>query len=83
MRRKGVCAFCGMEVVDGREESGWTGIGPDWMVNGDFGCGDNPINDDEGTGGHRTEEELRTLYILAETEESFTGIWDVVRRRLY
>lgn len=47
------CLWCGQDLVDGREESGYTGKGPDWMTeDGDFGCGDSPDTGDDGTGGH-------------------------------
>lgn len=36
------CDYCGLMVTDGREESGWTGEGPDWMADGDFGCDASP-----------------------------------------
>lgn len=48
------CLWCGETITDGSEESGYTGPGPDWMDDGDFGCGGSPLNDEEGTGGHQT-----------------------------
>jgi hypothetical protein len=50
---EGVCLWCGETVTDGTEVSGWTGEGPDWMDDGDFGCAGSPLNTEEGTGGHQ------------------------------
>lgn len=51
--RSGPCLYCGEIVVDGAEESGFTGIGPDWMTkDGDFGCGASPETTEEGVGSH-------------------------------
>ena len=84
------CLFCGLAVVDGREESGFTGEGPDWMVDGDFGCdespetlppGDTPADDegaDVGTGSHAvTEEEARR----AESSDQAAHVAEVLERR--
>ena len=60
------CLFCGRWVTDGRKESGYTGLGPDWCDDGDFGCGGNPITCEEGTGGHWTLHDATGLYLAAE-----------------
>jgi hypothetical protein len=68
------CLFCGLEVVDGREVSGFTGEGPDWMTkDGDFGCDNSPEtswnedDEDGGCGSHAvTEEEARRAEISDE-----------------
>lgn len=58
---KAVCRFCRHAILlDQREGGGaskdWGSRPRDWIGNGgigmDYGCPDNPINDDEGTGGH-------------------------------
>ncbi len=51
---RSICMHCGQEVTDGREDSGYTGEGADWMTpDGDFGCDDSPISDpEEGVGPH-------------------------------
>lgn len=71
------CRFCGLAVVDGREESGFTGEGPDWMTpDGDFGCSDNPGTDEDGTCGHAVtaEEEQEARVWAAERQPStYTG----------
>ena len=48
------CLYCRQDLYDGREESGFTGEGPDYCTaDGDFGCGDSPDTDPElGTGSH-------------------------------
>lgn len=50
------CMWCGQDLEDGREVSGWTGEGPDWMVDGDFGCDESPIHNEGGEvqGNHHT-----------------------------
>lgn len=64
------CLWCGEWVTDGSEESGYTGEGPDWMIEGDFGCIDSPLNCEEGTGGHQTREDVaRELWDLNERRE--------------
>lgn len=62
----GTCLFCNRYVEDGREESGYTGNGTDWMDDGDFGCSDNPINSEDGTGGHWTLWDFKGLLLAAE-----------------
>lgn len=56
-----ICAHCGARILlDQREGGGpgkdWGDSPEDWVGNGgigmDYGCGENPENDDEGTGGH-------------------------------
>ena len=47
------CLWCGQSLVDGREESGFTGEGPDYMTkDGDYGCDDSPDTGEDGTGSH-------------------------------
>lgn len=62
------CLWCGDNLEDGREESGYTGVGPDWgspvdfgHVAGperkygtslDYGCNNSPDTNDDGTGSH-------------------------------
>jgi hypothetical protein len=54
------CLWCAERIRDGRDESGYTGDGADWMTDdGDFGCGDSPDSGEDGTGGH-TSNELTT-----------------------
>jgi len=65
-----VCIWCGNVVYDGREVSGYTGTGTDWMYYGDFGCGGSPINDpEEGTGGHVTLYDVQGIYIAHQMTE--------------
>lgn len=68
--RTDTCVWCGEEIYDGREESGYTGEGPDWAsgviiggrwIGGDFGCGDHPISNEDGTGPHETAEDVRRI----------------------
>ena len=55
------CAFCKCFVVyDFNPESG-DRVG-DWHIVGDFGCDNNPINGDEGTGGHYTAAEVLAVF---------------------
>ena len=65
------CLFCDEVVADGREESGYTGLGTDWQADGDYGCDGNPLNDEEGTGGHWTLYDAKGLYLA--TEFSLNG----------
>ena len=47
------CLWCGVDLVDGKDVSGYTGSGPDYMAtDGDFGCGGSPDTSPEGTGSH-------------------------------
>jgi len=49
----GPCIFCGEWVEDESEDVGapdWAQ--PAWAIDGDHGCGSNPITGPEGTGGH-------------------------------
>ena len=57
------CLWCSQSLEDGREETGYTGEGPDWGSKADsdehpygtfldYGCGDSPDTNDEGTGSH-------------------------------
>lgn len=51
------CLWCRQGLVDGKEESGFTGEGPDYMLpDGDFGCGDSPDTGEDGTGSHTPDE---------------------------
>jgi hypothetical protein len=45
------CVYCGLTVYNARHLSG--SIAPDWATSGgDFGCGDSPDTNEEGTGDH-------------------------------
>ena len=47
------CIWCKSDLVDGREESGFTGEGPDYMTpDGDFGCDPSPDSTADGVGSH-------------------------------
>lgn len=57
------CLWCGQSLEDGREETGFTGEGPDWgsKIDNDghpygtfldYGCDYSPDNDDEACGSH-------------------------------
>lgn len=69
---EGDCAFCDEWVVDGRKDSGYTGLGTDWMTpDGDYGCDSNPISDPEqGVGSHKTMYDLTGLYLAGEFDYS-------------
>lgn len=50
------CTNCGQVVRDGKEESGFTGDGPDWCTaDGDFGCDYSPDTNENGVGNHTIE----------------------------
>lgn len=67
---KTFCRFCGEEVVDGREESGFTGEGPDWMTpRGDFGCAESPEASDGSCGSHAVTD--AEVYRAQTSEEAF------------
>lgn len=72
--KTGICFFCGEEIEDGREVSGYMGTDPDWMIDGDFGCSENPINDEDGTGSHCTRRELLGLYVELERAASYGSV---------
>lgn len=82
-RALNTCIWCGMAITNGAAVSGWTNPGPDWMVDGDFGCGESPVTDDDGMGGHMTTEEAREIVRLVETEECGRGILARMRINLY
>ena len=47
------CLWCGEDLVDGKEESCFTGEGPDYMTDdGDYGCNESPDTGEDGTGSH-------------------------------
>ena len=48
------CVWCGRMTTDGATESGWTGDGPDPMIDGDFGCDASPESSEDGVGSHVT-----------------------------
>lgn len=58
------CVWCGEYLTDGAEESGYTGVGPDWCADGDYGCTYSPETTDDGVGSHRTREDLARIYVL-------------------
>jgi len=80
MRSFSVCAFCDHVIEDGHKESGFTGIGPDWMVDGDFGCDKNPLSGDDGVAQHATQAEVNEFLKLAFQSPGFDT---QVRERLY
>jgi len=80
--RTDTCFFCRQDITDGAKESGWTGLGPDWMVDGDFGCDKNPITGEEGCGGHMTREEAMEILTLAQLDGPL-GMFELMRERLY
>ena len=53
------CHWCDQYLVDGKEESGYTGPGPDWCADGDYGCDQSPETTEEGVGPHMTLEDVR------------------------
>lgn len=64
-----VCAFCGETIALDDPDAGkpdWETLDDEGEGTGDFGCGSNPINDDEGSGGHHTFAELLRIYAAAE-----------------
>lgn len=78
------CLWCGEWVTDGSEESGYTGDGPDWMDDGDFGCSDSPLNTDEGTGGHQTREDVaRAIWELNERQWAEHDVKDTEREERF
>lgn len=77
------CFWCGKLVTDGSKESGWTGLGPDWMDDGDFGCGGSPITGEDGCGGHMTIEEIKEIIRIVELEECGQEILTRMRANLY
>lgn len=69
------CLWCGAFLTDGCEGSGYTGLGPDWMDDGDYGCGDSPLSSDEGVGPHQTREDVaREVRALEAVREAVAGI---------
>lgn len=63
LARPTTCIWCKRRLTDGRLESGWTGTGPDWMDDGDFGCGESPNTGEDGTGRHIGRASLRALLL--------------------
>lgn len=55
------CLWCGEWLTDGADVSGYTGTGPDWMIDGDFGCDSHPLTGEDGTGPHETREEVAAI----------------------
>ena len=79
-----VCYWCGEDIEDGADGSGFTGIGPDWMTHeGDYGCNENPITGEDGAGSHYTEEEVREVWRIAELEPGTLKPFSTMRVRLY
>lgn len=55
-RTIGHCLWCGERLVNGANLSGYV-KGPDYMTpDGDFGCGESPDTQEDGTGGHTPDE---------------------------
>ena len=46
------CLWCGLTLTDGRIGSGFTGKGPDWCANGDYGCDASPDSGEDGFASH-------------------------------
>jgi hypothetical protein len=65
-----VCAFCHRPIIADLDEDSML----DWSDNGDYGCGSNPLNDEEGTGGHIPSTARSVLF----TQE-VQGAWHVGR----
>jgi hypothetical protein len=68
-RKYGVCFWCDSMIIDGSPESGGDQDIPDWMdgvmvidgtpgLHGDYGCGEHPISDEDGTGPHETRGDV-------------------------
>jgi hypothetical protein len=53
------CEYCGLEIFDGRLLSGAKGLDL-CTIDGDFGCDDNPENNQDEVGNH-TIEVIRKL----------------------
>ncbi len=65
------CLFCQQRLIDGREDSGYTGLGTDWMTaDGYYGCDYNPTNSEEGVGQHWTLFDATGLYLAGEFDYS-------------
>ena len=65
-----VCYWCHQVITDGKEESGYFYAGPDWMVDGDFGCDENPISEGYGVGDHNTKGEVYAMIKSMNTDEA-------------
>lgn len=51
--RVAICEYCGQRIEEDEDPDGTPGSNTDWGDNeGDYGCVDNPENDEDGTGGH-------------------------------
>ena len=54
--RREICAYCGEVIIEVQDPYSfvidWDTANRDGDPSGDFGCGDHPLNDDEGTYGH-------------------------------
>ena len=55
------CHWCDLWLEDGRKESGYTGPGPDWCAEGDYGCDESPETTDECVGPHMTLADVRRV----------------------
>lgn len=56
-----ICIWCKHVLEDGSAESGYTGPGADWCVDGDYGCSESPETTDEGVGCHMTLADVRRV----------------------
>jgi hypothetical protein len=86
------CLYCKRSITEVIDP--FSGV-IDWSDNGDFGCGDNPINNDEGTGSHHPSTMFRQagyrlsaeelLKILREREVNFTEqvVWNLADAATY
>jgi hypothetical protein len=65
--KPGPCLWCGEWVTIGRTESGATDpLDPAWNIDGDFGCGESPLTDSEGTGDHARAWDLARMILNQE-----------------
>ena len=69
------CLWCERRLTDGRVESGFTGVGPDWMDDGDFGCDESPDTGPDGAGSHTPD-------ILATWDGHLVRVRRVSRREI-
>lgn len=77
------CRFCKRGVLDGSEESGYTGDDPDWMTeDGDFGCDYSPETSEDGVGSHAvTDAEVESKVMWA-ADNCRRGLVQFVLRRV-
>jgi hypothetical protein len=65
----GPCIWCGQWVESGREAAGCTNpFDPAWHVDGDYGCGDSPETNDDGTGDHARPYDLALTLLKSQNK---------------